>query len=560
MNLRISGFLSSLALISMVSMPTQQSLAQTKKQRKALAAANDLLETNLQKHIGVLAADSLEGRRTGTAGEAKAVNYIEQYYRSLGIAGAAADGSYRQSFVVDEGKILAAAAFCSLDDKQLVAGSEFVMLPWSGSQKIDASTAVALSESGAPWWYDAKDDLEANKNNPHLLPEQMIREKAMAAASKGATAFLVYNSNVADDDVKYNAKDRSDAIKIPVIYFTKAAVAKYSINGSASFSVKANIAFSEKKRNATNVAALINNNAAQTIVLGAHLDHLGYGEDENSRHTGPKAIHNGADDNASGTAALLELGRILKSKKLSYNILLLHFSGEELGLYGSKYFVEHPLVDLSQVNYMVNMDMVGRLNDSSKALTVGGVGTSPEWPGLLKLQEQKTFTIKLDSSGTGPSDHTSFYLKNVPVLFFFTGLHTDYHKPSDDAATINYKGEVLVVNYINSIVESTPPNHKLAFTKTREQQMGTGGRFKVSIGIMPDYTFSGQGVRADGVVEGRAAQKAGLQAGDIIIQLGDFLITGMDTYMQSLNRFEKGQGTTVTIKRGTDVKVFPITF
>jgi C-terminal processing protease CtpA/Prc len=208
---------------------------------------------------------------------------------------------------------------------------------------------------------------------------------------------------------------------------------------------------------------------------------------------------------------------------------------------------------------MINLDMVGRLNDSSRALTIGGVGTSPAWPALLQLEAQKEFTIKIDSSGTGPSDHTSFYRKDLPVLFFFTGLHTDYHKPSDDAPLINYKGMVSILHYIMSIIERTKPQDKLPFTKTREQSMG-GGRFKVSIGIMPDYTFSGQGVKVDGVIEGRPAQKAGIQAGDVILQLGDHLITSVETYMQALNRFEKGQQTTVTIKRGTEVKEFPITF
>ncbi|QGW29822.1 M28 family peptidase [Phnomibacter ginsenosidimutans] len=238
---------------------------------------------------------------------------------------------------------------------------------------------------------------------------------------------------------------------------------------------------------------------------------------------------------------------------------MLHFSGEELGLYGSKFYTEHPLVDVKQVNYMINMDMVGRLNDSSKVLTIGGIGTSPAWPSILKMNEQTDFTIKVDSSGTGPSDHTSFYRKDLPVLFFFTGLHTDYHKPSDDAQLINYSGTRKIVQYISRIIDQTPAAEKLAFTKTKEQQMG-GGRFKVSIGIMPDYTFSGQGVKADGVIDGRPAQKAGVQAGDVIIQLGEHLITSVETYMQALNRFDKGQQTTVTIKRGNEIKEFAISF
>ena len=545
-------------LSAAVLMTSPELLAQSKKQRKAIAAANTQIENNLKTFVGVLASDSLEGRRTGTAGEAKAVAYIEQYYKQLGIPGAN-NGSYQQPFVIDEGK-MANASLLQLDDAVLKAGTEFFPLPWSGLQSIDASSAAALQEIGSPWWYDLKEDLEANKNNPHLLPEQLIRDKAVAAAKKGATALLVYNSAAGEEVIKYNAKDRSDAVAIPVFYIQKDAVHKYKIDASVSFHVKAKAAFTQQQRNGTNVAAFINNNAAQTIILGAHLDHLGYGEDANSRHTGDAAIHNGADDNASGTAALMEVARLLKEKpNKSFNYLLLHFSGEELGLYGSKFYTEHPLVDVKQVNYMINMDMVGRLNDSSKVLTIGGIGTSPAWPSILKMNEQTDFTIKVDSSGTGPSDHTSFYRKDLPVLFFFTGLHTDYHKPSDDAQLINYSGTRKIVQYISRIIDQTPAAEKLAFTKTKEQQMG-GGRFKVSIGIMPDYTFSGQGVKADGVIDGRPAQKAGVQAGDVIIQLGEHLITSVETYMQALNRFDKGQQTTVTIKRGNEIKEFAISF
>ncbi|MCC6760972.1 MAG: M28 family peptidase [Chitinophagaceae bacterium] len=532
--------------------------AQSKKQRKAIAAANTQIENNLKTFVGILASDSLEGRRTGTTGEAKAVAYIENYYKQLGIAGAN-NGSYLQPFVVDEGKTPNASQL-QLDDHVLKAGVDFFPLPWSGLQNIDAESAAALQEIGSPWWYDLKEDLEANKNNPHLLPEQLIRDKAIAAAKIGATALLVYNTAAGEEVIKYNAKDRSDAAAIPVFYIQKEAVHKYKIDTDASFHVKAKAVFTQQKRNGTNVAAFINNNAAQTIILGAHLDHLGYGEDANSRHTGDAAIHNGADDNASGTAALMEVARLLKEKpNQSFNYLLLHFSGEELGLYGSKFYTEHPLVDFKQVNYMINMDMVGRLNPESKVLTIGGIGTSPAWSSVLKMNEQTDFSIKIDSSGTGPSDHTSFYRKDLPVLFFFTGLHTDYHKPSDDAHLINYSGMRHIVQYISRIIDNTPVAEKLAFTKTKEQQMG-GGRFKVSIGIMPDYTFSGQGVKADGIIDGRPAQKAGVQAGDVIIQLGEHLITSVETYMQALNRFDKGQQTTVTIKRGSEIKEFAISF
>jgi Zn-dependent M28 family amino/carboxypeptidase len=316
----------------------------------------------------------------------------------------------------------------------------------------------------------------------------------------------------------------------------------------------------EKSRTGHNVVGYINNNAASTVILGAHFDHLGYGEDHNSRYTGEPAIHNGADDNASGTAALIELGRILKKEgNRKYNYLFVAFSGEELGLNGSKYFTEHPTVSFTDVNYMINMDMVGRFNDSSKTMTIGGVGTSPSW-GTLLTEKKPAFDIKIDSSGTGPSDHTSFYRKDIPVLFFFTGLHNDYHKPSDDFDLINYNGELLIVKYISRLIERSTKETKLVFTKTKEQQTSTNTRFTVSMGIMPDYTFSGGGVKVDGVSDGKAAQKAGLKAGDIVVKLGDFNISSVESYMQALSKFKKGDATKVKVKRGSEELVFDVSF
>lgn len=313
-----------------------------------------------------------------------------------------------------------------------------------------------------------------------------------------------------------------------------------------------------------NVIGYIDNNAATTVILGAHYDHLGYGEDSNSRNTSKEpTIHNGADDNASGTAALIELAGLLKkSKAKNNNYLFIAFSGEELGLFGSKYFVENPTIDLKTVNYMINMDMVGRLNYSTKVLTVGGYGTSPAWgeyyqPINTVINKNSllnpSIVFKFDSSGTGPSDHTSFYRKDVPVLFYFTGLHTDYHKPSDDADKINYTGERVIIGHIVGLIESLNDNGKLTFLKTRETQTTTSARFSVSMGIMPDYTYAGTGVKADGVTDGKPAQKAGLKAGDIIIQLGDYNISSLENYMQALGKFKKGDRAKVKYKRGTEI-------
>jgi C-terminal processing protease CtpA/Prc len=205
---------------------------------------------------------------------------------------------------------------------------------------------------------------------------------------------------------------------------------------------------------------------------------------------------------------------------------------------------------------MINMDMVGRLNDSAKTITIGGYGTSPAWASLVNVQNNLrsagNLQIKIDSSGSGPSDHTSFYRKDIPVLFYFTGLHTDYHKPSDDADLINYKGMVNILQHAKKVIEGANAQGRLAFLKTREAQTTTTARFSVSMGIMPDYTYSGNGVRADGVSEGKPAQKAGIKAGDIVLQIGDFKVNSMESYMQTLGKFKKGDKATVVYQRGTE--------
>jgi len=198
-----------------------------------------------------------------------------------------------------------------------------------------------------------------------------------------------------------------------------------------------------KEQAANNVVGYLNNKAVFTIVIGAHYDHLGLGYDHNSKDANPEGkIHNGADDNASGTAGVIELANYFSNNKKTepFNILFVCFSGEELGLLGSKKYCDNPDVDLNTVNYMINMDMIGRLNDSTKKVLIYGVGTSPVWVPLIDSLKSE-FKIIKDSSGIGPSDQTSFYLKDIPVLHFFTGQHSDYHKPSDDIEKVNYKGE-----------------------------------------------------------------------------------------------------------------------
>lgn len=315
------------------------------------------------------------------------------------------------------------------------------------------------------------------------------------------------------------------------------------------------------ERKGVNVVGFLDNGAENTVVIGAHHDHLGLGSDKNSLDANSEGkIHNGADDNASGVAGVIELANYFSNngKKEKFNFLFLTFSAEELGLIGSKKFCENPAIDLSKINYMLNMDMIGRLNDSTKKLVIYGVGTAPDFVPLI--DEMKTdFSIKKDSAGIGPSDQTSFYLKNIPVLHFFTGQHSDYHKPGDDADKINYEGTKKILELIVKIIESTEELPKLAFTPTKNSEE-TKTAFKVTLGIMPDYVFEGKGVRADGVTDGRPAHKAGLLPGDVIIQLGETVVNNMQDYMKALSLFSKGNSAKIKVLRENKELMMEVVF
>jgi len=309
-----------------------------------------------------------------------------------------------------------------------------------------------------------------------------------------------------------------------------------------------------------NVAGYLDNGAANTIVIGAHYDHLGMGNDHNSLDANPEGkIHNGADDNASGVSGVIELAQYLAKNnvKEAHNFLFLCFSGEELGLIGSKRYTEYPTIDLTKVSFMLNMDMIGRLN-AEKRIVVGGVGTAPEFVPLFK-SIATDLSVKMDSAGVGPSDHTSFYLKNIPVLFFFTGQHSDYHKPSDDTELVNFPGEKQVLELAAKALMSLDKQPKLQFQETKSNEDNTP-RFKVTLGIMPDYTYEGEGVRADGVTDGKPAAKAGLEKGDIIISLGEMEVKSMKDYMKALAAHQKGDTVKVKVKRGESVKTLEATF
>ncbi len=515
-----------------------QSPAQPKADRKMVKS--------LKADITFLASDALEGRRAGTEGERKAGDYIIRRYETLKIPAWASD--YRHAYHFNRG-MEAGSSLIRLGGQAMTADSGVFPLPFSANGDVSGDVLTDVQEMGAIWTlplYASADEA----SDPHFEWEKAAYEKAKEAAGAGAKGVLFFDPFGAKYPPQYNPHSEQDVLSIPAAFAPNSVWQRLTAGGANAVAITLNIHLQKTEYTGNNVAAYIDNKAPLTVVLGAHYDHLGYGEDGGSLYAGKdKQIHNGADDNASGTAALLQLAEWLKKDgKKHYNYLFAHFSGEELGLIGSKAFVKEGGMDSSRVAYMLNMDMLGRLVDSTKALTLGGIGTAPEWAKVTAVVQKDGFRLVTDSSGTGPSDHTSFYNKGIPVLFFFTGIHSDYHKPSDDAEKINYAGEARVIRTIESVVKAVDAGTRPRFTPTKQSSMGKV-RFKVTLGIMPDYSFQGEGVRVDGVTEGRPAANAGIQAGDVIIHLGSDAVKGMQTYMEALSHQTAGKTADVVLLR-----------
>jgi len=311
-----------------------------------------------------------------------------------------------------------------------------------------------------------------------------------------------------------------------------------------------------------NVIAVLDNKADKTIVIGAHYDHLGLNEHHNSTLANSDGqIHNGADDNASGTAAVLELARMFSQNKTKENVnyVFALFSGEEDGLMGSKKLAESIKTNYPNTIFMINMDMVGRLNKDNN-LTVGGVGTSPILSDLVKKYKPESINLSLDESGVGPSDHTSFYLKDIPVLFLFTGTHNDYHKPTDDADKINYAGQKIITNYVFNLANALGNEKEIPFTKTAVTATKAVPKYKVSLGIMPNYADTKDGMGIDGVIDNRPAANAGILQGDILTKIGKCEVKEVYSYMDCLSKIKAGEEHPVTVKRNGEEKVFNVKF
>ncbi len=527
-----------------------------------LPLSDQQLKETLKQHISTLASDAFEGRETGTPGEKMAYEYIIKNFKKSGLK-QKGDKGYLQEFNFTSGAEFGPSTQLLINSTFYESGKDFFPLPYSSNGvvtgyvtklkygitdpklntddykgKVNLSKRLFVLETGTP-----------DGNDPHgKFGEWDLRKKIDLAIKKGAAAILFINSDTTSDDPSHDWKNHTAPSTIPVLFVKGHAASVLKDSIITNCTAGAEIIKIEKQGH--NVIGFIDNKAEKTVVVGAHYDHLGYG-DEGSLYRGAPAIHNGADDNASGTAALIELGKFVKGKKLKKsNYLFIAFSGEEKGLLGSNYFVKHPTIDLKKVSYMLNMDMLGRLKPDEKTLIINGTGTSEIWKSLIDSSKTPNLKIKETDSGIGPSDHTSFYLQDIPVLHFFSGTHSDYHKPSDDEDKINYEGEIMIVHMIENILVRLDESPKLPFTKTKNEDNEETPRFKVTLGVVPDYAFDGEGMRIDGVTDGKPASKAGLQPGDIVIQLGDNKVMDMMSYMKALGKFNKGDSTKVKVKRG----------
>ncbi len=517
----------------------------TKKEKKSLK--------RIQSHVNYLASDRLEGRGTGSPGEKLSAEYIANQFKKNKISPKGENGGYMQEFEITTLRMAKDSTSLSFNGLPLKLFSDFYPLSFSANRKtVESKIEVVGYGISAPELnyndylgkeikgkvvvinISTPDSQQAHSKYINYLS---LESRVKMAEKLGATGVIFINTGNSKDNPSGEMAKNIKPSTIPVFFLINSQYILY-YPGGLPVKMKADI-FSISATG-HNVVALKNNKAKHTVIIGAHHDHLGFGEIKGSREPESNAIHNGADDNASGTSALIELSKLLKKKKYKkFNYLFIAFSGEEMGLLGSKYFVENPTIDLYNATFMVNMDMVGRLKET---LMIYGTGTSPSWKDIINTISQDSSAIrkiKTSESGIGSSDHTSFYLDSIPSLHFFTGQHDEYHKPSDDIALLNLNGEVKVIGKIMQLIAITPSAEKLIYTKTKDEDSRRS--FKVTLGIMPDYVYDSEGVKIDGVKDGKPAAMAGLIKGDIIISLAGEKIPNIEAYMKILGKLDKGQ-------------------
>jgi Iap family predicted aminopeptidase len=531
--------------------------------------------SRLKSDISILASDSLEGRETGTAGERLALDYLVKEYQAMDLDSYETGGLFVQPFSFQRRVKVDKKTYFALDGNALLLGGDYFPVKYSIDLGSYYGRAVHIGYGIlAPELehndYDIEIDLEGKAVimdvgspdgiHPHskFLKYHDIGTRIEVAVNRGAKAVILVNQGEHAEDPEANFKSLMSR-EIPVIFLKSSdGLAKGDI-----VLVNMKVKMSSDTDLGHNLVVHLNNQAEKTIVLAAHYDHLGWGI-EGSRYMGPPLVHNGADDNASGTSGVLELARYLSQRPKgteNYNYIFLAFSGEELGLLGSKHFVENMGVPAERILCMINYDMIGSLEEDGSGLIINGIGTSPEWKAMLEAVKCKEVSFTTTESGVGPSDHTSFYWKEIPAIHFFTGSTTNYHKPTDDPESINYEGLARVVQFTEMLIKRLNKQTEMPFTKTKEEEQGKRSmKFKVTMGVMPDYAYEGEGMKIDGVIEGKPAAMAGLQGGDIVVKIGDMTIGDMTAYMTALGVFEPGQTVPVLVLRDGEEIEFQLTF
>lgn len=525
-------------------------------------------QTMMSSHVYFLSDDRLEGRATGGEGEKIALEYIANYFSMYGLSPKGQNG-FVQEFEFSLGKSYSGKNSLSVNGHTLQLDEDFYPLVYSGNGEINANIVDVGFGIHAP---DLNYDDYANKTNlngnvflinlsspdgihPHskYIEYTDYQTRINTAIHFGASAIVFYNIDKTLNNPKNDLTRNVKSFSIPVVFETN----EFLNDGDI---IQLSIELDDNERVGHNVIAFIDNGAPSTVAIGAHYDHLGWGESGGSLHRGEPAIHNGADDNASGVALMLELANYLnRQSDLQNNYLFIAFSGEELGLYGSKSFVKNATIDTASLNYMLNFDMVGRLDEENK-MAVNGVGTSPTFKEICTSISAGNLTIKTTESGMGPSDHASFYLANIPVLHFYTGNNPDYHKPEDDPHLINYTGMKQIYDYTISLVNELDDDGVFEFQATKDDNNKNAPKFSVTLGVVPDYMFDGEGMRIDGVTEGKPASNAGIKTGDIVKKMGSIDITDMMSYMTALSKFKKGETTIVLVEREKEIVELTVTF
>ena len=563
----------------------------------------EITAEEILKHVKYLASNKLEGRRAGTRGDKKTARYITREFRSYGLRPMGdSPRSFRHSFEFISGVKLGRRNRLEVESVDgtynLKLHKDYRPVGFSASESAEGRLVFAGYgiDSDKPDYHDY-DGIDINGKvvvilrhspdgtNPHgdFSRFAALRYKAMTARENGASAIIFVTGPEYDPDEDYLMKLRYDQSfadsGIPVVMITQrragelislaghdlAEVQKrinkdqtpFSFDIPASVQMAASVEkVAAQSVNLVGVVAGIDPDLAnEYVVVGAHYDHLGWGG-EGSLAPDTVAVHNGADDNASGTAGLLELAQWFSEHPQKRSIIFIAFGAEELGLLGSAALVDDPPFVLENVVAMINMDMIGRLKDTT--LVVGGAGTSSVWKEMVAQKTgQFNLSPKFDDAGYGSSDHQSFYLKDIPVLFLFTGTHENYHRPSDDWEFINVAGEERIVRLAAELIgelasEPTRPD----FVKVKQEQPTRGG-FAVSLGTIPDYAGTDvDGMLLSGVREGSPADKGGLQADDIIIMLGGKEVQSIYDYMYALQELKPDKAVPVVVRRdGEEVEL-----